>query len=269
MNDSSSNKYREVIAQTLLATMFLSRLPLNSIANRFSSENEEADFSKTTRYFGLAAIIVALPAAFILWAAMMIGLPAPVSATLALIVQVLTTGALHEDALADVADGFGGGKTVEGKLAIMRDSQIGTFGASALILSFVLQLFLLVHLIDLFPAAPLIVVMANIASTIVVIGPWAAFKPARSGKGLSKSLGVPTMQSLGFATMIGAPIAIVIGWIAVGFYPTVFAIFICVVFSGIFATLCDKQVGGHTGDTLGATKKISELGLLLALVMVT
>ena len=67
-------------------------------------------------------------------------LPPLPAAALAVAATVAVTGALHEDGLADVADGFGGGATRERKLEIMRDSRIGTYGVCALILSFILRI---------------------------------------------------------------------------------------------------------------------------------
>ena len=61
---------------------------------------------------------------------------------------MLATGCLHEDGLSDVADGFGGGKTRERKLEIMRDSRIGAYGACALVLSVLLRWSALADLAD-------------------------------------------------------------------------------------------------------------------------
>ena len=74
------------------------------------------------------ALIGCIPA-LTLVAARLAALPNPVAALLALVALVSVTGALHEDGLADCADGFGGGRTRERKLEIMRDSRIGTFAA--------------------------------------------------------------------------------------------------------------------------------------------
>ena len=63
-----------------------------------------------------------------------------IAAILAVTMQILMTGALHEDGLADVCDGFGGGRTRDEKLAIMRDSRLGTYGALGLILSLGLRI---------------------------------------------------------------------------------------------------------------------------------
>src|SRR5690349_9302793 len=86
-----------------------------------------------------AGVVVGRAGALVYWIAWKFNLPPLPCAMLALAATVAVTGALHEDGLADVADGFGGGKTVERKLEIMRDSRIGTYGVCALILSFMLR----------------------------------------------------------------------------------------------------------------------------------
>src|SRR4029077_501094 len=91
---------------------------------------------------------VGLVGAAAYWLAHAAGLPSLSAAALALAATLLVTGALHEDGLADVADGFGGGATRERKLEIMDDSRIGTFGVCALILSFMLRVAALTNLGD-------------------------------------------------------------------------------------------------------------------------
>src|SRR5208337_4727067 len=83
--------------------------------------------------------VVGLVGAVALAAAEALGLPPFVAAALAVAALAAATGALHEDGLADVADGFGGGATAQSKLEIMRDSRIGAFGAVALTLSLILR----------------------------------------------------------------------------------------------------------------------------------
>ena len=73
--------------------------------------------------------------ALVYWLADRLGLDPILSAILAVAATLLLTGCLHEDGLADTADGFGASVSRERKLDIMRDSEIGTYGASALILS--------------------------------------------------------------------------------------------------------------------------------------
>ncbi len=85
-----------------------------------------------------------------------VGLPDLAAAALAFGASALLTGALHEDGLADVADGFGGGRDPAAKLEIMRDSRLGTYGALILLVSFVAKLSALAALPDAFVVQGLI-----------------------------------------------------------------------------------------------------------------
>jgi adenosylcobinamide-GDP ribazoletransferase len=87
----------------------------------------------------LAGAVVGLICGVGLWVSVLLGLPATVAAALALALGVALTGALHEDGLADTADGFGGGRSREEKLAIMRDSRSGAFGVVAICLSLLIR----------------------------------------------------------------------------------------------------------------------------------
>lgn len=264
-------KLRKTLAHVISAAMFLSRLPLNAIARHLSDDDVEADFGETARYFGLAAMLVALPSALVMWIASSFDLPLLITATLAIITHVIITGALHEDALCDVADGFGGGKTLEDKLRIMRDSQIGTYGASALMLGLLLHVFLLFELLKIVGGGnlALVIIAANMASTALMVWPWAVLTPARSKGGLSASHGVPTRPDAKFAIAMTLPIALILMWYAMGLIPAIAALAVCGAAMLGFTALGRNQIGGHTGDMLGATKKISELGLLLALIIAT
>ena len=265
----------EKLALTLSAAMFLSRLPLNILMVWLTGDtkprSEQFSFEKSAQFFGPAAIIVALPAAIIFSISSLLELPAIIAVILTLITLIVTTGALHEDALADVADGFGGGKTREKKLEIMRDSQIGTFGGCALILSIALQIACLVELSRALPNSSFILVLiaANVASTAIMAWPWANEPPARSDGGLSTNLGMPTNNTAIIAVTIGFSISSILLWIAVGLYATAISLVVCWICMMAFTRLARNQIGGHTGDSLGATKKLSELGLLLALIVAT
>src|SRR5690606_2272058 len=87
----------------------------------------------------LVGVAVAVAASAVHALASAAGLSPGVAAALALGAAMLTTGCLHEDGLSDVADGFGGGRTRDRKLEIMRDSRIGAYGASALLLSVLIR----------------------------------------------------------------------------------------------------------------------------------
>ena len=121
----------------------------------------------------------------------MLGLPTTIVAALALAAGTLVTGGLHEDGLADVADGFGGGSTPEKKLTIMKDSRIGSYGVAALILSFLLRWSALVALG--FVAIP-VLLLAHAASRALMPALMRLSPPAREN-GLSAGAGRPVDRS--------------------------------------------------------------------------
>ncbi len=272
MQEDMTDKFRIILADIMSAAMFLSRLPLNDFVEMLDPDAELSDFGQTTRYFGLAALIVALPAALTIWLGGLLNLPFLITAVLAIIVHTLATGALHEDALCDVADGFGGGKTRKDKLRIMRDSQIGTYGASALVLSFLLQAFLLANLLETIGATgtALIIIAANMATTAMIVWPWATLPAARADEGgLSASHGIPSRQSAITAMALALPVVFALVWLSFSLVIVLAALAASGAAMMAFSMLCRSQIGGHTGDTLGATRKISELSLLLALIIAT
>ena len=111
---------------------FLSRVPVPSSV----FAGDDRNLGRVARAFPAAGFLIALPASLAFGLLLSIHVDPLLAALIALTVQTLTTGALHEDGLSDTADGLGGGRDREQSLAIMKDSRIGTYGAIALVLSF-------------------------------------------------------------------------------------------------------------------------------------
>ena len=192
------------------------------------------------------------------WAALAAGLPAAVAAGLVLTVQVVVTGALHEDGLADVADGFWGGWTPERRLEIMRDSRIGAYGALALVLGVGLRW---AALAALAPSALLFApIAAGALSRAGMAAVMAALAPARPG-GLAASVGRPSPVTAALAGALG----LVVAGLAVG-PPAAFlaALAVAAAAAGM-AALARAKLGGQTGDVLGAAQQAGELAVLVAL----
>ena len=129
------------------------------------------------------------------------------AAALAVVATLAATGALHEDGLADVADGFGGGATRERKLEIMRDSRIGTYGVCALVISFMVRIGVLASL-----GEPALVAMALIAAHGAARAPISAFMrlvpPARQD-GMSAQAGEPPRASAVAGGVLGIAVLVV------------------------------------------------------------
>src|SRR5260370_29331455 len=146
------------------AVAFLTRLPIPHPESATS-----ADFPRAQRVFPIVGAAIGAMVGLICLGMRIVGVPDLAAAALVLGAGALLTGALHEDGLADVADGFGGGRDVEGKLAIMRDSRIGTYGAIALLVSFATKLSALVTIPDGYVVQSLIVAHALARGVLPVL----------------------------------------------------------------------------------------------------
>ncbi|MDP1909865.1 MAG: adenosylcobinamide-GDP ribazoletransferase [Hyphomicrobium sp.] len=243
---------RQRFAEIEVAVVFLTRLPL--------TRSKPIDRGDVARALWSAPIVGGLVGAlggavYMLFS--QLHLPALPAAALAIATTVGITGCLHEDGLADVADGFGGGATRERKLEIMRDSRIGTYGVCALVLSFVLRISALASLRD-----PGLVFAALIAAQAAARAGLAAFMryvAAARADGLSASAGIPPRIS-GIA-------AIALGLVALsgsfGVTAGLVALVALACLHGAMAWLCQRQIQGQTGDVLGAVEQIGEIAVLL------
>src|SRR5271166_6310981 len=124
---------RSLLIDLLICLRFATRIPIPALREELAPDL--SGFSRAMRMLPAAGALLGAAAAGALLAATASGLAPVLAAPLAIAVLVVLSGALHEDGLADCADGFGGGNGKEDKLRIMRDSAIGSYGALALILS--------------------------------------------------------------------------------------------------------------------------------------
>jgi len=164
---------------------------------------------------------------------------------------------LHEDGLADTADGFGGGRDRAAKLAIMRDSRVGTYGVAALVFSIGLRVATL-HAIGDPIHAGLALVAAHAASRgFLGLAMW-RLDPARED-GLGAAAGRPGTGAALTAVLLGAVIAIC----CLGPVRGIVALALAGVAVAAMAVLARRQIGGYTGDVLGAFQQIGEIVMLL------
>ncbi|MCX8999812.1 adenosylcobinamide-GDP ribazoletransferase [Rhizobiaceae bacterium BDR2-2] len=245
----------------LVACAFLGRVPVpGRVFDGFDGR-----MGAIAHAFPVAGFLVALPGALLFWLMLTLGTDALVAALLALSLQALVTGALHEDGLADCADGFGGGRSREEVLDIMKDSRIGTFGAIALFMSFALRAAMLASVAMHLPplAAAFALPASGTLARTLMVAHWQALPPARE-QGLATSAGQPDLAGTARALAIGTVLA-GIPVIAVFGLP---ALFLALSLGGIAAfamtRLAARRINGHTGDTIGAVEQIGEIAVLLA-----
>ncbi|MCB9944166.1 MAG: adenosylcobinamide-GDP ribazoletransferase [Geminicoccaceae bacterium] len=230
--------------------MLLTRLPAGRGEVRVMPAASVWAFPLVGLAVGAIAVLCMLAAALFL--------PVSTALLLAMIAGLLVTGALHEDGLADLADGFGGGRDREAKLAIMRDSRIGSYGVLALVMAMALRFVLLAGLEPAMLVRGWIVAAA--VSRAAMVGLLWRMKPARAD-GLGRSVEAPTAGRVMAAVAIAMAAALLLMGIG-GLIMGIFAVF-GVSFMRLWA---NRQIGGYTGDVLGATQVITELAALAAAV---
>jgi adenosylcobinamide-GDP ribazoletransferase len=235
-----------------IAIALCTRLPVGA-----SAAIGEGDVARAGWAFPIAGALIGLIAATIYWLADRLHIAPLSAAVLALLTTVILTGAMHEDGLADTADGLGGGRTREKKLEIMRDSRIGTFGTCALGLSLLLRWSALASLGDTRSVA-IALIVAHGAARAVLPAFMSLVAPARPD-GLSSGAGQPTPVSAIVALGLGI-VALAIGF---GLKAMLIGVVLLAAIGLLLARLVQRQIGGQTGDILGALEQAAEATLLL------
>jgi adenosylcobinamide-GDP ribazoletransferase len=235
------------------AVAFLTRLPMPHPLGPMPP-----NFVRAHRMFPVVGALIGAAIGLFCLALRASGLPDLASSALALGAGMILTGGLHEDGLADVADGFGGGRDTAAKLEIMRDSRLGTFGALALLVSFAAKLSALAALPD----------------AQVVYGLISAHALAR-GMLPVMSLNLPYARKDGLAANAGQPdaavalaaiaIALLVTLLALSWANMFWAALVTALSALAMAWLARRQIGGQTGDVLGAAEQVAETAVLLLL----
>jgi adenosylcobinamide-GDP ribazoletransferase len=238
------------------AVAFLTRLPMPHPAGPMPQ-----NFARAQRLFPAVGAAIGGAVGLLCLGLRAIGLPDLAAAALALGASALLTGALHEDGLADVADGFGGGRDTAAKLEIMRDSRLGTYGALMLMVSFVAKVSLLAALPDAFVVQGLIAAHALARGVL----PFMAMNlPYARKDGLAASAGPPD-----FATAATAGgLALVIALVVLPWRDAFGAALMAAGCAAGMGWLAQRQIGGQTGDVLGGAEQLGEIAILLLLAAV-
>ena len=236
-----------------IAATFLTRVPLGG------SHTAPTPLSATVWVFPVVGAAVGLVGGLIFTACDWVGAPVWISAIAAISAMYALTGGLHEDGLADVADGFGGGNSRDRKLAIMRDSRIGTYGVSALIFSIGVRVAALASIAEAGFAVSALILAGAISRS--AIGPVMALLPQARPDGLSAIAGQPRSSQ----AWLGVAVAFAIALGFAGLSDFLAAICVTAVVVTAVATIAKRQIGGQTGDVLGAVAQVAEIAVLVTL----
>lgn len=243
------------------AHLWLTRFPVTGLLPRDLPQLAQAGWC-----FPLVGLSVGLVAAVVLAAGAWLGLPAAVTALLAVGVMLLATGGLHEDGLADFADGGGAGGDRERRLEIMRDSRIGSYGVLALIVAVGLRVSALAAVLGASPALAATGVLAVAAVSRAGMAVGLALMPPARRDGLGRQAGRVSRGRAAIALLLSGtallapalvsdqPLAL---WLAIAGVVALAQLWL--------AWRALRTLGGQTGDVLGALQQVGEAAGLSAL----
>nr|WP_241264454.1 adenosylcobinamide-GDP ribazoletransferase [Marinobacter daepoensis] len=238
-----------------MAIGFLTRIPMLA-----RIDYSQRLMNQSSVYFPLVGLMLGALYAATYSAALWIASPI-VALVLVTILHLFVTGAFHEDGLADSVDALGGGYSVEKRLEIMKDSRIGTYGTVALVMALMLKVALLADArfvwlaLLVAPAVSRLTPLLLMASLPYVTDPdKSKSKPVADGFSLTRLLAATGFVLLLTATLTAWQILLV---------PAAFTAVVLVAL--LWGRYLHRQLGGYTGDALGASVVFSELVLLLFL----
>jgi adenosylcobinamide-GDP ribazoletransferase len=240
----------------ILMLQFFTRIPLP-----VELKVKPDDFPRGVKYFPVVGLVIGGFNA-LLYRLLSLGLDQNLTIISVVLFNLLITGALHVDGLADTCDGFFSARSKAKMLVIMRDSRIGTNGAIAVFFDLVLRLALLGRLTDACLIKGLLIAPLIARTTILPL--LMTCPPARAESGLGNLfIGKTRWQdnAVAFLVCLGVTIA-VLG------YRGLVIIGLNLLTIGFFRQLALAKIGGVTGDTLGAMNEVSEIVTLLTIAVI-
>jgi adenosylcobinamide-GDP ribazoletransferase len=232
---------------------FLTRIPVFSV-----EYSGHASLATAAWAFPIVGLVVGLAGAIILWFTDLFSLGAQLSALVTIAGMTLLTGALHEDGLADTADGFGLSGDKERRLEVMHDPRTGVFGMVALIIAFSGRWLALGDLIAISHSDGIWALLAaNAISRGLLPFVMHAVPHARSD-GLSFAAGRPEARPAWIAVSISALAA----FFAFGFGGAIVILLLAGIVAFVVTKIAQRLIGGQTGDVLGAIQQLTELAVL-------
>jgi adenosylcobinamide-GDP ribazoletransferase len=238
-----------------IAAAFLTRLPVGLVGLPAAG----GSLAQASRAFPLVGVLVGGVSAIVYGLGVDLGLTALLSGALAVGAGLIATGALHEDGLADLADGLGARGDAAARLAAMRDSHIGVFGTLALILAILMNVVALAALAQPAEVAAALI-GAHGASRALLPFVMQRFAPARA-EGLAAGAGRPSRTTALIALGLGLAVLLLMEGLARGLGAALVG---CLAL--LLAPLAQRRFGGITGDVLGAIEVVARTAVLLALV---
>jgi len=231
--------------------MFLTKIPVSS-----KIKFDEDDFVKGVIFAPVVGIVIGLLPAGVFFIFSDAGL-VPLAAASAITIQIILTGGLHLDGLADTADGFLSYRSRERILEIMKDSRIGTNGALALAVVIILKYSILLSLS--LEYAVLSLIAAPVAARMTIAWSAGLSQYARSENGMGKAIVERTgIKEIVITSLISVILISAVFKFRLVILPVLIAI-VAAGFAFLFSRYSLKKIGGMTGDVIGAVIELTEL----------
>ncbi len=242
-------------ASLAVATQFLTLIP--------AGNGDDRSLARCVAMFPVVGAAIGLVGALFYIVAIWLGLGPVLAAIVCVLAMLVLTRGLHEDGLADLADGLGAHRDREGRLAVMRDSRIGAFGAMALIIAIGARIAAVADIENTMDVLAALIAAAALSRVSMVVA--MRMMPDARKEGMAAGAGQPEFDQVLIALLVGAALALVLpfpwAWIAALAGGGIAA---CVV-----GWLAMTVLGGKTGDVLGAIQQASEIGVLAGAVAMT
>ncbi len=245
----------KILLPLLTTIQFLTRIPVPN----GNMPSEPKVFQKVVWFMPLVGMLIGLITAGVFVLCQLV-FNALLAAAIAIAVELLVTGAFHEDAVADYFDAFGGGWTKEDILRILKDSRIGSFGAASLIMALVLRILAIASLEGVLFQMVVIATSASVGrlATVASVG---LLKPVAAREGLAKEAGHHAKKKDVFiAVLMILPVFVIWGYLM----PAKMLISLAAVAILLVVILrkIQRLIGGMTGDCLGMICYMTQIVIL-------
>ena len=252
-----SDNLRNQLSTFAIALQFMTRLP-GLDGSGWSKDRERASVG----YYAASGAVIGIIAAIVYWLAIQLFSPL-LASLIAVTAAIIVTGALHEDGLADVCDGVGGGQNLDKALAIMKDSRIGAYGTIGLIVFIGAKVLALSDLPG--TMAMLALVAGHAASRAAILGILATASYARVEGGTASTVATRPSRDNWMITSFTVAIVAVVSVVTMPFGAIVYSVAGLALLGLAMRQVFMRKLGGYTGDCLGATQQACELGFYLGL----
>lgn len=251
----------------LLAISFFTRIPVN-----LSGEVTPQMLNQASRYFALVGVLIGI-FSWLVFAIVASWLPMTIAVLFSMAASVLLTGAFHEDGWADVWDGFGGGWGVENKLNIMKDSRLGTYGASGLFFILMLKyqaLLAIAEQLSLQHTTPISAMLSvfvlghclsrAVGTSLIAGMPYVSEDANSKVKPLAQEL---SQDSYSILLLTG----LIVMFFTLPLFIAMSLVLALVIIRWLLKKWFMQQLGGYTGDCLGAAQQLSEVMIYLTILV--